>query len=125
MEILKAEGFDRYRVMKPYEDYLKTAAAAESWEDWIGRSSAPFIEFWTVDGVVFFDDYYTGLNYQADESLPIYVCHPNGWSSLRANNPNNKWLDAKTVQFAPYYYIDGLGGWNYSGYNGVIYVILP
>ncbi|MBR0524350.1 MAG: hypothetical protein IJK09_05270, partial [Prevotella sp.] len=72
-----------------------------------------------------FDDYYTGLNYQGDSEQPIYVCHPNGWSGLRANNPNNKWVDAKTVQFAPYYYIEEVGGWNYTGYDGVIYVKLP
>ncbi len=125
VEIFKADGFDRYRVMKPYESYLKTPEAAASWENWISTSSAEYIEFWTQDGSIYFDDYYTGLNYQGDSSQPIYVCHPSGWSSLRPNIPNNKWIDAKTAQFAPYYYIDGLGGWNYTGYDGVIYVILP
>lgn len=125
VEILKADGFDRYRVLKPYDDYLNSEAGHTNWDPWNTGAGTPMIEFWTVDGIIYYDDYYTGLDYQGDSSMPVYVCHPNGWSSLRANNPNNKWLDAKTAQFAPYYYIEGLGGWNYTGYDGVIYVILP
>ena len=29
------------------------------------------------------------------------------------------------IQIAPYYYIDGLGGWNYTQKDGVIYIVLP
>ena len=36
-----------------------------------------------------------------------------------------KFLDAKTIQLAPYYYIDGLGGWNYTQKNGIITITLP
>lgn len=125
VEILKADGFDRYRVMKPYDDYLNSDAGHTNWDPWNTGKGTDFIEFWTVDGIVYYDDYYTGLNYQGDSEQPIYVCHPNGWSSLRANNPNNKWIDAKTVQFAPYYYIEEVGGWNYTSYDGVILVKLP
>ena len=37
----------------------------------------------------------------------------------------SKKIDAKTYQLAPYYYINGLGGWNYTEYNGVILIALP
>jgi hypothetical protein len=38
---------------------------------------------------------------------------------------SNVWLDSKTLQLAPYYYINGVGGWNYTEYDGVIVITLP
>lgn len=123
VDIMKAKGFDRFRIMNPYKDYLATDMAAESWGNWIAPSSANFVEFYTVDDVIYYEDYFTGLYYQGDKTAPIYVCHPSGWSSLDPSH--NKWIDEKTLQFAPYFYIDGLGGWNYTQYDEVIVVTLP
>ncbi|MBQ6916639.1 MAG: hypothetical protein IJQ64_02435 [Prevotella sp.] len=123
-EILKAEGFDRYRVIEPCEPYRIANADTDSW---VASSSAPFIEFWVEDGLVFWDEWFTGQNYDGDKASPIYAWHPSAFSSL--NDPEfwqySKFLDAKTVQLAPYYYIDGLGGWNYTQKNGVVYIVLP
>ena len=123
-EILKADGFDRYRVMAPCEDYRINNAATD---DWVASWSAPYIELWVEDGLVFWDEWFTGQNYDGDKDSPIYAYHPSAFSSL--NDPefwqHSKFLDAKTIQLAPYYYIDGLGGWNYTQRDGVVYIQLP
>ena len=123
-EILKAEGFDRYRVIEPCEPYRIANADTDSW---VASSSAPFIEFWVEDGLVFWDEWFTGQNYDGDKASPIYAWHPSAFSSL--NDPEfwqySKFLDEKTIQLAPYYYIDGVGGWNYTQKDGVVYIVLP
>lgn len=124
-EILKAEGFDRYRVIEPCEPYRIANADTDSW---VASSSAPFIEFWVEDGLVFWDEWFTGQNYDGDKASPIYAWHPSAFSSL--NDPefwqHSKFLDEKTIQLAPYYFIDSLGGgWNYTQKDGVVYIVLP
>ena len=59
-EILKAEGFDRYRVIEPCEPYRIANADTDSW---VAASSAPYIELWVEDGLVFWEDWFTGQNY--------------------------------------------------------------
>lgn len=122
VEIQKAEGFDRYRVLNPYVETLKNDDG--EWEDWIATSSAPYVEFWTTtDNLVTFAPFFIGINYQADAKQPIYAYHASAFQGLSPDF--SKWLDAKTVQLAPYYYIDGLGGWNNTQRNGVIIITLP
>lgn len=124
-EIMKAKGFDRYRVIEPCEDFRHQAIA--DGDDWAAASSAPFIELWVEDGLVFWEDWFTGQNYQGDKTQPIMACHASGWSSMATADfwQFSKFLDEKTIQLAPYYYIDGVGGWNYTQKNGVVYVVLP
>ena len=123
-EILKAEGFDRYRVIEPCEPYRIANAATDTW---VAASSAPFIELWVEDGLVFWEDWFTGQNYDGDKTQPIMACHASGWSSMSTADfwQHSKFLDAKTIQLAPYYYIDGLGGWNYTQKDGVVVITLP
>lgn len=123
VEIMKADGFDRYRIMNPYKEYLASADAAASWGDWIAPSSPEFVEFYTVDGIIYYDDFFIGLNYDGDKNQPIYACHPTSFKEI--SSEHNKWIDAKTAQFAPYYYIQDLGGWNKTQYDGVIVITLP
>jgi hypothetical protein len=123
-EILKAEGFDRYRVIEPCEPYRIANADTDSW---VAASSAPYIELWVEDGLVFWEDWFTGQNYDGDKTQPIMACHPSGWSSMSTPDfwQHSKFLDEKTIQLAPYYYIDGVGGWNYTQKDGVVYIVLP
>lgn len=122
VEIRKAEGYNRYRVMNPYVETLKNDDG--EWEDWIATSSAPFVEFWTVDNnLVRFSTFFIGVNYQADSKQPINAYHPLSFQDLSPNF--NKWIDDKTVQLAPYYYVSGLGGWNNTQINNVIIITLP
>lgn len=127
VEILKAEGFDRYRVIKPYVEYLTSAQGAADWDNWISLgSTVQALDLWIEDGIVFYDDFPLGLNYQGDSTAPIYACHPSGFSSLQdpAKWIHNK-MEGKVIQLAPYFYIDGLGGWNNTQYDGVILITLP
>jgi hypothetical protein len=120
---MKADGFDRYRIMSPYKEYLASAQGAADWDNWIASSSPDFIEFYTEDGIIYYDDFFIGLNYDGDKNQPIYACHPTSFKEI--SSEHNKWIDAKTAQFAPYYYIQDLGGWNNTQYDGVIVITLP
>lgn len=124
-EIMKADGFERYRVMAPCEAYRTSPEAAE--DDWVATWSASYIELWIEDGLVFWDEWFTGQNYDGDKDQPIYAYHPSAFGSL--NDPEfwqfSKFVDDKTIQLAPYYYIDGVGGWNYTQRDGVVIIQLP
>ena len=124
VDVMKAKGFDRFRIMNPYKDYLASDMGVANWEGWIAPSSASYVEFYTENDDIYYDDFFTGLYYQGDKTAPIYVCHPIGWGD-KFDPSHNKWLDEKTLQFAPYYYIDGLGGWNYTQYDEVIVITIP
>lgn len=122
VEILKADGFDRYRVLNPYVETLKNDDG--EWGDWIATSSAPYIEFWTTENnLVSYSRFFLGLNYQADDKQPIYAYHPSSFANIGVTF--NKWIDSKTVQLAPYFYIDGVGGWNQTQKNDQIIIKLP
>ena len=124
VEIQKAQGFDRYRVIDPYKEGLTNDDGA--WENWIAMGTrCPYIEFWeTGEGdLILFNNFALGINYQAVASQPIRAYHA---SSFSGTNPEfSKKLDAKTYQLAPYYYINGLGGWNNTEADGVIVITLP
>lgn len=122
VEILKAEGFDRYRAVTPYAETM--ANDDGEWEDWRATSTTPYVEFWTTtDNLVSFERFFLGVNYQADSKQPIYVYHPSAFKDIGVTF--NKWLDAKTVQLAPMYYVDGVGGWNNTQKDSVIIITLP
>lgn len=124
VEIYQAEGFSRYRVMAPYTAYLASDQGAADWSTWISANkAASYIEFYTVDDVVYFNAFCLGLAYQGVSTQLIYAYHPAAFSGL--SSEHNKWVDSKTVQLAPYFYISGLGGWNYTTYDGVILITLP
>lgn len=124
VEIQKAQGFDRYRVIDPYKEGLTNDDG--DWQNWISMGTrCPYIEFWeTGEGdLVMFNNFALGINYEGAASQPIRAWHS---SQLGGGVPDLcKKLDAKTYQLAPYYYINGLGGWNYTEYNGVIVITLP
>lgn len=124
VEIQKAQGFDRYRVIDPYKEGLTNDDGA--WENWISMGTrCPYIEFWeTGEGdLVLFSNFALGINYEAAASQPIRAYHASSFSGTDASF--SKKVDAKTYQLAPYYYIDGLGGWDNTAYDGVIVITLP
>ena len=118
------KGYERYRVMAPCEDYRLNPDPSDTW---VASWSAPYIELWVEDGLVFFDKYFTGQNYDGDKTCPIYVYHPSAFSDLNSLEfwQHNKFLSDKVIQLAPYYYIDGLGGWNKTQTDGMILIQLP
>ena len=96
-EIMKAKGYERYRVMAPCEDYRLNPDPSDTW---VASWSAPYIELWVEDGLVFFDKYFTGQNYDGDKTCPIYVYHPSAFSDLNSLEfwQHNKFLSDKVIQ---------------------------
>ena len=124
VEIQKAQGFDRYRVIDPYKEGLTNDDG--EWENWIAMGTrCPYIEFWeTGEGnLILFNNFALGINYQAVASQPIRAYHASSFSST--NPAFSKKVDNKTYQLAPYYYINGVGGWNNTEADGVIVITLP
>lgn len=123
VEIQKAEGFNRWRVINPYAESMVNDDGGNG--DMLAQEATPYIEFWLTDeGYVDYDGFFVGLNYQADSNSPIYAYPPTAFSGI---NPKfNTFIDDKTVQLAPYYYIPALeGGWDYTQADGVIVITLP
>lgn len=111
VEVLKAEGFERYRIMNPYAntDQLTAAWGAEC----IGGAKSSYIEFWVLeDGshVTWDGWWYPGLLYDG-EGTEIKAYYPSSLhASLAAEDDKSKFLDEKVVGLYPYWYIDALGG---------------
>lgn len=71
VEILKAQGFNRYRVMNPYKDFYENGGAA-AYGDMYGSNGSEYIEFWeTSDGLLTFSPWNTGLIYQGKKEQTI------------------------------------------------------
>ena len=121
VEILQAEGFKRYRVMHPYDECM--AKDDGEWEDWRTGEYPEYIEFWEDGELLSFNIWNTGLIYQANPG-DFIMAYPGN----RLNNgtvANNRWYEPGYACLSPYYYIDGVGGWNQSTNFGVVQIILP
>lgn len=86
----------------------------------------------TEEGLIYYDDTNSGYHhptYDAD----VLVCHPYGFTSTRDKSMwgYNRVLEYQAdgtpgeVQLAPFYYMNGVGGWNYSQKDGVIDIVFP
>lgn len=111
VEVLKAEGFERYRIMNPYAnmDQLAAAWGAES----LGGNKSTYIEFWVLEnGVNLAWDgwWFPGILYDG-EGTDIKAYYPSALSSSLADSDAlSAILMDKVFVFYPYWYIDGLGG---------------
>lgn len=107
VEILKADGFDRYRIMSPYSDAGVTAA------EWAaGGERSPYIEFWVADNGenLVWDWWKPGILYEGD-GTDIKAYFPSALSAnYAASDAQSLILEEKVYQFMPYWYIDDLGG---------------
>ncbi len=120
--IMKAEGFDRWRVVAPYDGYFTNGMP--SGLDGFTQSTALVsnLDVWLSDGVVYYNGFGIGLSYTGYGD--IYGYHPENFTG--ASTSYNRFLDDKTIQLAPYYYIpDFGGGFNATSENGVIIITLP
>ena len=128
VEILKAEGFDVYRVMHPYEEGFADCLAAGDFEaDEIGKPTE-YIEFEVdEDGLVFYEDFETGFLYSGTYS--VAGVHPYYFYDDAAAFAHNCEIEDGIFQLAPVYWMDSYGssgnGWNYSQNDGVILIYLP
>lgn len=84
------------------------------------------------EGLVYFEESNTGY-FHTTYSQDIMINHPAEFSSLRTED---KWGFNKVLQYqesglpagiqlAPYYYMNGVGGWNYTADDGMVSIIFP
>lgn len=117
VEILKADGFNLYRVLNPY------AATADP--DATGPKPG-YIQFEVVDnaGTVHFNTWQSPYDYDG-EGHYIKFYRPSEASASYAAYDNESVLeDNYYVALLPYIYIDGVGGWN-VGNGYCIGIALP
>ena len=89
----------------------------------------------TVKGndLVDYNTYHLGFT-SSSYNAPVKCYHP---KSMKSTTDESSWsfnrvlsyqADGKTpgqVQFAPYYYMDGIGGWNNTQNNGIVVITFP
>lgn len=126
---------NQFRIMHPLDEALEKAKVDPNWDPGEFNGKQPeYIEL-TVSkgGIVTYEEFNSGcfnLNYGAD----VWIRHPK-WASSTAAESNwthNKVLsyqaDGKTpgqIQLAPWYYMDGVGGWNHTQNDGDIVITFP
>lgn len=120
-------------------DYLYTESSDEYFYFYVlepGNSLAGVTI--TTSDLVYFDIFDTGYYNSNYPSAPIWFVHPANFSayadeSYWTYNKVLQWQEADGddealpagVQIAPYYYINGVGGWNYSQEDGVLTIMFP
>lgn len=116
--IMKAEGFDRYRVMNPYDEVY---AGGVPGGFTASLAKANYIEFWVSDGLVYYNAFGIGLAYTGYGD--VYAYHP---AALQMDGSNNKVIDEKTFALAPVFYMPDAGGYfDGSVYEDTMLVVLP
>lgn len=121
VEILKAEGFERYRVLEPYKEFYETGGA-EEYGPMYGSNGTSYIEFWEAgNGLLLFNPWYTGLIYEGDPENEINA-YP--WNALSSGVEGfDIWDEPGYALLSPIYYIPGLGGFGQKQY--AVQIILP
>lgn len=87
----------------------------------------------TLNDLVYYDDYRTGY-YHTSYEAEVWACHPAG--GFKSTPTEDTWVYNRVlsyqedgtpamVQFAPFFYMFGVGGWNYSQQDGVITIAFP
>lgn len=124
VEIMQAEGFQRWRVMQPYTKGMTEDFG--DWGDWRTGKYPAYIEFYEISSngqtLLTWNAFNIGLNYKAVSSQPIGVYPP---SALGQSMENCRWYKPGYACLSPYYYNNGVGGWNTTGDFGVIQIIFP
>ena len=135
VQIYKAEGMNRWRVMAPYTE----GVVAEGFGAYTGPLPE-FIEFYLDGTIVYWDEPFdVGYLYQANPATPVKAYHPRtmaqnagkpGFPATYAFSTPESWafnkrVNTKKFQLAPHYYIVGLGGWNWTQRDNAIIIDLP
>lgn len=130
-----------YRLVDPYSEGL----TKEGFD--VKGAQAPYVEFTllkpgdkvgdvtiTMEDLVYFPYYCTGFfNTSNNYNSYVDVHHPSDFSNFPKETD---WTFSKVVkyqnngtpavvQFAPYYYMDGIGGWNNTQADGIVTIIFP
>ncbi len=86
----------------------------------------------STPGLVVYDDCNTGYH-NSDYDADIQLVHPSGFASLAdpANWEHNKVVSYQEdgsigkIQLAPMFYMDGIGAFDYSQDDGIIFIYMP
>jgi hypothetical protein len=124
VEILQAEGFDRWRIMNPFPKDQLIAAWAESYVTYAPDSMIEF--FLTDDGIIDFTSRVikTGLTYiSVADNAYIYYYYPSEYSDqLAADDALNCFVMDKVAQF---YFAQTIMNTSYWFGEGAKYLSLP
>jgi len=116
VEVLKAEGFDRYRIMAPYANTDQLAAGISAHFGTSATLAGPsnnkdnYIEFWVLENgenVAWDGWWYPGVLYQGIDMKGYY---PSYLTGSTAEDALSGFYDELVVGFYPYWYMDDLGG---------------
>jgi len=119
VNIMKAVGSPVYRIMKPFYN-----ASFSAWweqevpESYMAGKTAEYIEFEVVEGGLIEYDKFMYADYNAASDQYVYGFYPTVLNQLKyveddlsSYNAYQKLISETQVQFAPYMYVPGLGGW--------------
>lgn len=134
----------RFRLVDPYTPGLNAEGYIPNFNK---GDQSPYLEFQvlpkgsvyknvttTVDGLVVYGDINTGYyNTSNSYNQDVWLYHPSRFTSMPTEN---FWLhniviqysddgQPAVVQLAPYYYMVGIGGWNYTQNDGVVTIVFP
>lgn len=143
---------NEFRVVSPFEAVLTAMAEADGKNpaDYLaelnGRQS-PYINITvmqpgnklgevtiTQKNLIFYNDINTGYyNTSNDYNQDILALHPSRFTNLATESAwtYNRVVDWQEnglpgrIQIAPYFYMDGIGGWNYTQKDGIITIDFP
>ena len=110
VEIQKAEGFERYRVLNPYVGYY-TSGGKEDNGDWYSSNGPESIVFWEKEnGTLGFNPWFTGLIYQGvkGQNINAYPWNAFAPSADIADNLDI-WYAPGFAVLSPVYYIPNVG----------------
>ena len=131
----------QFRLVAPYAEGLKKEGFT------MEAGPAEFVDFRiltpgdkihdtevTQEGLVYFPSYMTGF-YNGSYSAEVWAHHPSTFVKYAAESTWSyskvvAWQDKENclpgiVQLAPFYYMDGLGGWDNTQADGVITITFP
>ena len=124
VEVLQADGFDRWRIMNPFPKDKLAAAWAP---DYVTYTPDPMIEFFLkADGTIDFTSHVikTGLTYiDVADNAYIYYYYPSAYSeNIAADDANNCFVMDKVAQF---YFAQTIENTSYWFGEGAKYLSLP
>lgn len=128
---------NEFRIMDPFNMCAKYSACTGNQSEYVTVTllkpgQTAFGVDITMPDLVYFTPINTGY-YHSTYSQEIWCYHPSAFTSLRTQSAwaYNKVVEYQEnglpgrIQLAPYYYMDGVGGWNNTAANDVIIIDFP
>lgn len=121
----------RYRLVKPFADKGSYVDGAEYFEFRIYKAGETLAGQVLAQDIVYYDA--TPMTYYANYDAVINIEHPS--AGFSATKDQSTWVYNSVtykedgtpgmVQVAPFFYMEGIGGWNQSQKDGIITIVFP